>query len=136
MSVTIFPAMTVGSPPEADVSLVGGPQPARQLALQVWTTVTAPITPDRPRGTPTLIAFPGLRHALSVRIHETDEDAAIEDPATGVFGVGADLASAIRDFQDALQDHLAVLAGAEALAPPLQRQLDILRGYFATDPER
>ena len=136
MSVTIFPAMIAGSPQEADVPLVSGLQPARQLALQVWTTVTAPVTPDRPRGIPTLIAFPGLRHAISVRIYETDEDTAVEDPATGVFGSGADLPAAIQDFQDALQDHLAILAGADALAPALRHQLDILRGYFIADSER
>ena len=69
---------------------------------------------------------------LSVRLYRTDEDTAVEDPATGVFGTGDDLPAAVQDFQDALQDHLNVLAGEDALAPPLQRQLEILRSYFDT----
>jgi hypothetical protein len=136
MTVTTFTAATFSTTPEAGISVMGAPQPSRQLNLQVWTTVTTSISAASPRGIPTLIAFPGLRHALSVRVYETDEDTAVEDPATGVFGSGADLPAAIQDFQDALQGHLAVLTGADALAPALRRQLDILRGYFSADSEQ
>ncbi len=131
MTVETFQTATVGSTPEADVPLITSPQPSRRLDLQVWTTVTTGVPSDRPRWRPTLIAFPGLRRALSLRVYQTSEDVAIEDPETGVFGTGDDLDDAIRDFQAALHDHLAVLASEDALAPPLQRQLEILRGYFS-----
>jgi hypothetical protein len=130
MSVATFEALTLGGAPETDVPVLGGVQPSRQLDVQVWTSVTAPAPPDRPRGTPTLIVLPGLRRALNVRIYQTADDTAIEDPETGVFGTGDTLSAAAQDFHDALRDHLAVLAGEDALAPALQRQLDILRGYF------
>ena len=132
MTVETFQAVTVGSTSETDVALVSGPQSSRELDLRVWTTVTAPVAPDRPRGKSTLIVFPGLRQALNVRIYQTDEDTAIEDPATGVFGSGDDLPAAIQDFQDALQDHLAVLDSEAGLAPALQHQLEVLRSYFDT----
>ena len=54
----------------------------------------------------------------------------MEDPQTGVFGTGNDLPAAVEDFQQALHDHLAVLASEDALAPPLQHQLELLRSYF------
>jgi hypothetical protein len=50
---------------------------------------------------------------------------------TGVFGVGDDLDLAIADFQAALHDHLEVLASEDALAPPLRRQLELLRSYLS-----
>jgi hypothetical protein len=132
MTVETFQALSVGSALEADVSLVSSPQSSRELNLQIWTTVTTAVAPERPRGESTLIVFPGLRRALSVRVYRTDGDTAVEDPATGVFGAGDDLPTAVQDFQDALQDHLTVLAGEDALALPLQRQLEILRSYFNT----
>ena len=103
-----FQTATISSTPEAHVSLISGPQPSRQLDLQVWTSVTAPVSSDRPRWRPTLIAFPGLRHALSLRLYEAAEDVAVEDPQTGVFGAGHDLDAAIRDFQAALQNRCTV----------------------------
>jgi hypothetical protein len=132
MTMATFEVLTGGGPPETDVSLTGAAQLNRQIDLQVWTAVTAPVPPDRPSGTPTLIVLPGLRRALSVRVYQTAEDVAVEDPATGIFGAGASLPGAVEDFQDALRDHLAILAEEDALAPALQRQLDTLRGYFST----
>ncbi len=130
MTVLTFQTATLGGTAQADVPVISGPQSARQLDLQIWTSVTTEEAPRRPRGMSSLIVFPGLRQALNVRIYESAEDVAVEDPATGVFGAGDDLDTAIRDFQAALQDHLDVLANEDALAPPLQRQLEILRSYF------
>jgi hypothetical protein len=80
----------------------------------------------------TLIVLRGLRRALNVRIYQTEDDVAIEDPATGIFGAGADLDSAAQDFGEALRDHLDVLASDDALSPALRRQLEILQDYFST----
>ena len=111
--------------------VLGGSQSGRQLDMQVYTAVTSTGAP--PRGMPTLIAFPGLKRALHARLYESEDDVAVEDPVTGVFGSGDDLPAAIQDFAGALQDHLAVLTAEEdALAPALQHQLDILRGYFSS----
>lgn len=110
---------------------VGAVEPNQQTHVQVWTSVTAP-APDRPRGASTLVVFPGLRHALRVRIYEAPDDVAVEDPQTGVFGAGSDAAAAIQDFQAALHEHLAVLADEEALSPALQHQLALLQGYFTS----
>ena len=131
MTVTTFQTATVATP-KADVSLANSPQPSRQLDLQVWTSVTARAAPDRPHWASSLIVFPGLRRALNVRIYETADDVAVEDPATGVFGAGGDLNAAILDFQTALHDHLDVLTSDDTLAPPLRRQLETLQGYFNT----
>jgi hypothetical protein len=129
MTITTFQTATVTTP-ETGVSFANSLQPSRQLDLQVWTTLSTEVPSERPRWYPTLVAFPGLRRALHARIYETADDVAVEDPATGVFGAGDDLDAAIADFQAALRDHLDVLAGADALAAPLQQQLEILRGYF------
>lgn len=129
MTVTTFQTATLATS-EAAVALANSPQPSRQLDLRVWTAVTALESTGLPNWRPTLIVFPGLRRALSVRVYETAEDVAVEDPQTGVFGAGDDLNAAILDFQAALHDHLEVLAGDDALAPPLRRQLEILRAYF------
>ena len=137
MTVTTFQTATVATP-KADVSLANSPQPSRQLDLQVWTSVTARAAPDRPHGAsePDLSLGSslvlGLRRALNVRIYETADDVAVEDPATGVFGAGGDLNAAILDFQTALHDHLDVLTSDDTLAPPLRRQLETLPGYFNT----
>jgi hypothetical protein len=129
--VVTFEAATVStSTPKSGISFVGSSQPGRQLDVQVWTAVTTGLSSDRPHWRPTLVVFPGLRHALSVRLYETGEDVAVEDPETGVFGAGDDLDAAIVDFQAALHEHLDVLTSEDALAPPLQHQLEILRGYF------
>jgi hypothetical protein len=130
MKVTAFQTAAAATP-ENSVSLANSLQLDRQLHLQVWTTVSTEVPSERPRWYPTLIVFPGLRRALHVRIYETAEDVAVEDPATGVFGAGDDLDAAIADFQAALRDHLDVLAGDDALAPPLQHQLELLRGYLS-----
>lgn len=129
MTVAEFQTAAVVTP-EAVVSLAGSVQSSGQLRLQVWTAVSTEVPAGRPRWYLSLVAFPGLRRALHARIYETAEDVAVEDPATGVFGAGADLDAAIADFQAALRDHLDVLAGDDALSLPLQRQLEILRGYF------
>lgn len=131
MTVTTFGVVTAGGTLEADVQVLGGVQPSRELDLQVWTAVTASPASERLRGVPTLIVLPGLRRALSVRLYETADDVAVEDPETGVFGSGDDLPAAVQDFENALRDHLAVLAEDDALAPNLQHQLEILRGYFS-----
>jgi predicted RNase H-like HicB family nuclease len=130
MTTTTFQTATVATS-ETSVSLTNSLQPSRQLDLQVWTTVSTEAPSERPQGYRTLIAFPGLRRALHARIYETAIDVAVEDPMTGVFGVGDDLDAAIEDFQAALHDHLEVLASEDALAPPLRRQLELLRGYFS-----
>lgn len=131
MTVETVEVVTAGGAPEANVSLAGAARSARQVDLQVWTAVTTRVVPDPPRGTPTLIVLPGLRRALSVRVYRAAEDVAVEDPATGIFGSGEDLPAAVQDFQEALRDHLAILAEDEALAPALQHQLEILRRYFS-----
>jgi len=128
MSVATFEVL-IGGPQEADVSLAGAAQVGHHVDLHVWTAVTAPAVPD-PTGTPALIVLPGLQRALSVRVYETTVDVAVEDPATGIFGSGETLPAAVEDFQEALRDHLAVLAEDDELAPALQHQLAILRGYF------
>lgn len=130
MSIATFEVVTAGATHDAAVS-VGAVHPNRAVDVQVWTSVTAIPPADRPRGTPTLIVLPGFRKALSARVYMGAEDVAIEDPATGVFGAGDDFLAAVADFQEALQDHLAVLAESGTLAPALQRQLDTLRGYFS-----
>jgi hypothetical protein len=130
MSIESFEVLTARTSIEAQIPLIGVSPASRLLHLHVWTAVTATEVPERPRGNPALIVLPGLRRALSVRVYESAEDVAVEDPATGVFGTGDDFPSAVQDFQQALQDHLAVLASEEALAPPLQHQLDTLRSYF------
>ena len=132
MTVATFEVVTVAAP-QADVSVIAA-QPRTHLDMQVWTTVTAPGDVAPSRGMSTLVVFPGLRHALRVRIYEALDDVAVEDPQTGVFGAGNDVATAVQDFQDALQEHLAVLAGEEALSPALQHQLALLQGYF-TSPD-
>jgi hypothetical protein len=131
MTVETLGVLTAGGLPETNVSVAGTARATGQVDLQVWTAVTARVAPDPPRGVPTLIVLPELQRALSVRIYEAAEDVAVEDPATGIFGSGEDLPAAVHDFQEALRDHLAILAEDNELAPPLQHQLDTLRGYFS-----
>jgi hypothetical protein len=105
MMITTFQTATVATP-ETSVLLANSLQPSRQLDLQVWTTVSTEVPFERPRWYPTLVGFPGLRRALHAHIYETAADVAVEDPMTGVYGVGGDLDAAIADFQAALRDHL------------------------------
>lgn len=54
----------------------------------------------------------------------------VEEPATGIFGSGSDLPSAILDFREALVEHRDVLASTPALSAGLQEQLRILNHHL------
>jgi predicted RNase H-like HicB family nuclease len=110
--------------------VIGSLQPPARLDVNVWT-VTQVRTDEHARGRSSLVILDGLRQALTARIYQAGNEVTIEDVDTGIFGTGADLAAAVRDLREALQDHLEVLASEHVLSPNLHQQLEILRSYFS-----
>jgi hypothetical protein len=84
-------------------------------------------------GKKSLVVIDGVAKAIDAQIYDSDSEVAIRDNDTGVFGGGHDLAAAVRDLRDALQEHFAVLVAESApLSAGLQEQLEVLRSYFPT----
>ena len=68
-----------------------------------------------------------LSYSSLFEISEVDGEWTVTDTETGIFGVGSNEESALRDYFAALVEHRDVLASQPSLSEDLQAQLRYLR---------
>lgn len=86
----------------------------------------------------TNVALPGAR--VTLRVQRERGQTAVVDGATGIFGLGTNLRTALDDFTRAVREHRQVLESCTPRSAILQAQLETVREYLglprlAREPE-
>lgn len=122
-----------GSLNRSQSSAVFGPaaniKRTRVPASPLPTGSSHPIKPEEKPRRLTLVAV-GLVRPLEVLLEQSEDEAVVTDPATGIFGAGDDIPEALNDLLLALEDHRSLLEReieAGQLSSGLKSQLEYLR---------